>query len=319
MPWQWGPIQLPRISQAPLQLAAPPPDYGPLIRSIRDAQDKAAEEATWDDAVVRKAKLLALGRRAPGKDPDAQDEDERKKALDVLTVIYTEFCDIVGRDEPNPAQRTMDVCEIKATNTLIKRAGTLKNYVAWCKDRGSGAFPLKQEVYEQRLRELAAGKAPTAAQSLCEAVAFMGHLFEMEGASTWATPAAKGIAMRGLKRKRVRVQAPPAPVPIVTRLEEEVVRTANGTEDAVLAPFEAVVGGFMLFLIPRGRGGRTRPERRRNRGSTSTPTATVSLRRRRCLGSTRPATRRRRPACACPWWGWPTASAAWLGPGRGCG
>ena len=141
-----------------------------------------------------------------------------------------------------------DTMEPKSTATLLSLASSWAVYFAWCRKVGRQPEPLEEETVVAYLRA-ASAEAPTRAKKFMEAVGFAGYHLEFKVDQVY-TPRTRGLAMRGLKRKRDTVQKSPFTVAQVTSWEDGVVATAakgGGANKEDIA--RGVLTGFFLWLV----------------------------------------------------------------------
>ena len=140
----------------------------------------------------------------------------------------------------------------KSTNTLLKRACSLKMYSDWFATTGheARAFAMEPIVFAY-VKFLYTDKAPASrAQALREALNFSGGILALDFSDLQKSMRVKGMCCRMLRTRQVARQRAPLTVPMVRALEELLAREAE------LGSRDAVVSASALFaLYARGRIG----------------------------------------------------------------
>ena len=220
--------------------------------STRVEVQRALVEGTPSDTEpVAAAAAPASLRVKAGPPPPSADAAAREKALarwvEIAKIIHPTLA-----KKPGIAGYVADVMEPKATATLGTRAGSWTLFLAWCGRTGAQATPLTEPVVADYLRE-AASAAATRGQKFLEAVAFAGYHLGLDFDHVFSART-RGIANRGLKRKRDTIKKLPFTVETVERWERELVELASDPERVAAelrtkAVAVGVLKGFLLWTI----------------------------------------------------------------------
>ena len=243
MPWD--------MSHVPSGTAAIPTGDRVLTAIPRFKQISNAEACTDKHAEENTVQLTGKGNSAvkvkSGKQPAVADDADRARALARWGRIYREMM------ASGAVKKLVDVdCalsesfESKATGTLLSRASSMTLYVAWASRTGAAAYPISEEVVMDYLR-YAAVAAATRGKKFLESLAFVGYHLELKVDLAY-TPRTRGIALKGLKRKRDTVRRSPLPVAVVMQWEQDIIEAKNGDVDKK-EKVRAVVKGFILWMI----------------------------------------------------------------------
>ena len=191
------------------------------------------------------------GRRRVGDRPDAQDVANRQSAVEKWLLVLLAAKDacplwVTCKGHEGALRKGVEQClELKAAGTAHKRAGSILLYLQWASKAHAQPFPMHEEVCNQYL-EVAVAASATRATSFLEAVAFMTGLFGVHPADDVFTARNRGLAARGAKRKRARVQRTPITAASLQTLEAEV---AKGRPASSLSRQEYIVAGHLLFRV----------------------------------------------------------------------
>ena len=100
----------------------------------------------------------------------------------------------------------------------MKRAGSMTLFADWLTIKQISKWPFPTTDVEAYCR-LAVNKSPSRAQSLLEALSFVDGVFGL-GTSRLISPAARGIAISGLKRRREVTKRKTVPVWVLQEWEK---------------------------------------------------------------------------------------------------
>ena len=136
--------------------------------------------------------------------------------------------------------------EPKSTETVRKRAGSLRMFVGWF---ANSAFfkgcPFDEITVFNYLGYLNSERVPaTRGSTFRETVHWMGALFGFEVEATQKSSRVRGLSIRLLKTRGVLKQRDPLTVAMVTTLEE-IATDADGFQD----DFDIVIAGAALFVL----------------------------------------------------------------------
>ena len=240
LPWEMGPAA-PLPGLPAFRVRGEVPDVGGAS-PLRAAPEPAG-------AVLARPAPAAPGRRASGPPPVVADSADREAALAKWTAILAELasCGAFAKRPSDLALLAKEVLEPKATGTLKSRASALGLYLAWARRAGHPAYPFAEAEVLEYLRECVQAAA-TRGTAFLEAVAFTGHLFQIPVDEAFS-PRARGIACRGLKRKRDVVKREPFPVQLVMAWESLVAAAADAEQLSPERIAKAVFLGFVLWLV----------------------------------------------------------------------
>lgn len=184
-------------------------------------------------------------KKKTGPPPGAQASEDRRHALQKWVRITASACP--GRDCLDE-ESIQDILVNKATGTLHLRANSLLAYEKWARVANAQAYPLSEAVAYDYVRHLSAAKAaPTKASGFRQATAFLGGLFQAEGAFTVVESSrVAGSAQTSYLRKRPTKQSQAFPSAGVAAMETAV---ADVSGSSGFSWEERVFLGFMLFII----------------------------------------------------------------------
>ena len=191
------------------------------------------------------------GRRTQGIAPRAQDERFKEGAVEkwqLLLIKAGEATELWHQCSGNAdaLRKAIGQClELKAASTAQKRAGAVLLYVQWASQSGKAPFPLREATVNAYL-EHASFAAPTRGASFLEALAFAKGLFNLKGVDDVFTARNRGLATRGIQKKRRRVQRTPMTCAALELCEAEI---AKGLEATSLTDQEFVILGLLLFRV----------------------------------------------------------------------
>ena len=191
------------------------------------------------------------GRRQTKDTPAAQDFQKSQRAVDQWQLILTAAGDSsslhkLAHGDPEILRKAIEqTLEVKSPATSSKRAGAWLLYMKWAQGEGVAAFPVTEGGCNCYL-EKAVTLSPTRATSFLEALGFVHGLFQLCNLDELLTPRNKGLAARGGKRKRTRLQRLPLAAASVEVCEAEV---ASGHDQSQLSEQEFIILGFLLFRI----------------------------------------------------------------------
>ena len=169
------------------------------------------------------------------------------KALEVLGgIILKYYFDApsiarVLREEPPPLHTSPSfeaMVFVKKTNTLAKRAASLRLYAAWFETAGFGreAFGTESVVFKYMQHLFADNSPASRAASLREAMNFLSGVLSLDFSDLQASTRVRGMCCRLLRTRQAVRQRAPLSVKMVKALEDLLAReAAAGTVDAVLA------------------------------------------------------------------------------------
>ena len=183
-----------------------------------------------------------------GPPPSESDSHARDLAVAKWAIVLNHLAQTgVLRLPPGESaeQVAREALEPRATSTLAKRAGSILRFIGWAGVHDVVAFPVDAGVARRYLRE-AAEQAASRGESFLEAMAFLGHFFHVDVEEV-LTPRCRGLAFRGLKRKRDTRKARPFPRKILAMFEEKVVH-ARKEEVTGEELTRAVLVGFFTWL-----------------------------------------------------------------------
>ena len=192
-----------------------------------------------------------VGKRTPGPSPKAMDDRAFEAAVDKwhLILVKAGMSSGIGRqcsEDTKLLRQSIAQClELKAAGTAHKRAGAFILYMDWAQKAHAVPFPLQEEVCNQYLLT-AVNASATRASSFLEATLFAKGLFDLDNADEMLTSRNKGLAARGTKRKRARVQRTPYSCSALETIETIV---STGIEHCCLSDQEYILLGFALFRI----------------------------------------------------------------------
>lgn len=228
-----------RIPLPPLPEAASPPA----------AAGKPAPDGKT--TVLANAVINPKGRRREGHKPVAQDTCKEQQAVDKWQLVlvaagaHSSLGKLAKGDAHVLRKAIEQSLELKSPATSSKRAGALLLYLHWATETGVPAFPVDEDVCNKYL-EVAVAASPTRASSFLEALAFAYGMFKLCDLDEILTPRNKGLAARGMKRKRKRVQRIPISAAGVQLCEAEV---AAGLRHSPLTEQEYIILGLLLFRV----------------------------------------------------------------------
>jgi len=191
------------------------------------------------------------GRRMEGKRPATAARDEAEIAIDKWALLLAtagqhSSLGKLAKGEANFLRTAVAQClEAKSPGTSAKRAGALLLFVDWARKSEQAPFPINEEIVNQYLA-VAVGAAPTRAGSFLEALAFAYGLFGLCDLREVLSARNKGLAVRGAKRKRKRVQRIPITAAGVQICEAELALGLDGTH---LTEQEFILLGFFTFRV----------------------------------------------------------------------
>ncbi|CAE7276538.1 unnamed protein product [Symbiodinium sp. CCMP2592] len=154
---------------------------------------------------------------------------QRFKVLILINLLATragkQMTDLVGRcsDEARALQILTDTLAPKSTGTITKRSGALWRYAAFLANRHTPSpFCAGEDELYQYLQRLRGDQCTSTASSLLEALRFAHGMFGLLKVTLAEldSPRVKGAAHSMFVQKKVRVQAPPIPVPVILKLLE---------------------------------------------------------------------------------------------------
>ena len=249
MPWDVAAIQ-------PVACAPRVTFFGPVpdVPAAQRSEGELLEVPSASDDSRRVAALRAAGRRATGIPPGMTDVAERKAALAKWHVILSAAFDagIMHGKKGDLDLLAEEVLECKATATLEARGGSLLLFMAWASRGDEEAFPVREDMVLRCLRH-AQTVAATRGTRFLEALGFFGYLFSVEVDHIF-TPRARGVALKGLKRKADTRKRSAFPVVFVEYLEKAVVEAASALSTGPRGM--DIYRGFLLWTIhSRGRCG----------------------------------------------------------------
>ena len=256
LPWEHGPlafilgagddpIGVPGLQNL-LNEHVPLPPLPEVVASAAAAPVPAESPASEAREVAQ-----PRGRRTAGRGPVAQDAIRTQAAVDkwqlVLTAAgpHSSLGKLADGDELILRTAVEQCLELKSAATSSKRAGAFLLFMRWSQDEGRQAFPIDEAVVNAYL-EVASGASATRASSFLEALAFAFGMFQLCDLDTVLTPRNRGLAARGVKRKRIRVQRLPLSAAAVQVCEAEI---ATGLCHTSLSPQEYILLGFFLFRL----------------------------------------------------------------------
>ena len=152
-------------------------------------------------------------RKSDGLAPVLHDQQVREAAIEkwVMIELAAHRHSQVRADTTPPEQvrqAVTDILEVKQPATMNKRAGAIGLYLSWARRCGYDPFPFTEQKAVEYLGE-AIRESPCRATAFLEAVAFSGGMFGLAGADVALTARTRGLAARGLKRKRPKRQRAP--------------------------------------------------------------------------------------------------------------
>ena len=233
-PLDWGTV-----------LITPPPTPIPAIA-------QPAIEVVNDVAIARRPKRSAA--EADLGDPD----DVQREASLVQWRSLLESCGLTSSlfaqmaDEPELADASFRASfHGKPAATLVKRAGSLLQYVRWAASSGHAPFPLHEPTIFSYLTFLATeGAPPSRGQSFREALGFAKGFIGLGGVdAVLASRRVHGQVLASLDRRREKRQRDVLPVIMVKSLEELVCSSTANVGDKIFAGF------VLLCLHARARVG----------------------------------------------------------------
>ena len=240
-----GPLgRPPLVVQRPLDVPAPVggravlPGYlpsGPAhLRAIKKMKD-----LPWPDLEdSRRQRAVSRWRLLLETDPTAFDTGDSLLAL---------LQDGAGGSELASVLR--DLFASKSTSTLMKRAGSVFQYLSWCSRIACcSSFPITEaQGYDYLCYMRDAGCPATRAAGFVEAVAFLQAMLGLKGASPFlCSQRIRGSAFAQFTGKRALTQKPPLLVTHVLALED-LVRNAESVADRVAS------GYFLMMVYSRAR------------------------------------------------------------------
>ena len=175
---------------------------------------------------------------------------ERRRATEDLVIILTDLAAVSGLAKKmlkNGEALTADslsvnaALEPKSTGTLLKRLSSLRLYRKWCISRGLDGVVIDEELAFEYAAYLTAELTPASrCAAFCEALNFVGSVFEIDVAAVASSKRLAGLATRNLKRKEALRQRDPLTVDMIKLLEAAAVEPP--CVDSVLA-------GSALFCL----------------------------------------------------------------------
>ena len=191
------------------------------------------------------------GKRTLGPAPRAQDLRAKESAVDkwhLLLIKAGEATEIWHQCGGNleALRKAIGQClELKSAGTAQKRAGSMLLYTHWTTTAGYAPFPLYEGTINLYL-EQATMASPTRAASFLEALAFSKGMFNLKGVDDMFTARNRGLATRGIQKKRRRVQRLPLTCAALELCETEV---AKGLDDTCCTDQEYIILGLLLFRV----------------------------------------------------------------------
>ena len=257
LPWEQGPLAFivgdaddpfgvaPPQSRLDAVVQLPPLPEGFVLPAAAAPVAAAASEVAVSVAAQPR------GRRKAGKRPVAQDAAKAQAAVDnwqlVLTAagVRSSLGKLAGGNGLVLRSAIEQCLELKSPATSCKRAGAFLLYMRWAQEKDMLAFPIGEDVVNAYL-VVASGASASRAASFLEALAFSFGMFQLCDLDSVLTPRNRGLAARGTKRKRARVQRLPLSAAAVQLCEAEI---AAGLDHTDLPAQEYVLLGFFLFRI----------------------------------------------------------------------
>ena len=225
---------LPPLLEFPVHPGPVPPE--PRFRSRSPAAVRAPH---------REPPGVGSFKKNGGPPPSAQASEDRRRALQKWVRIVSSACP--GRDCLDE-ESIQDILVNKATGTLHLRANSLLAYEKWARVANAQAYPFSEAVAYDYVRHLSTVKAaPTKASGFRQASAFLGGLFQAEGAfAVVESSRVAGSAQTSYLRKRPTKHSQAFPAAGVAAMEIAVVGVSGSSE---FSWEERVFLGFMLFVI----------------------------------------------------------------------
>ena len=122
----------------------------------------------------------------------------------------------------------------KRSETVRKRAGSLRAYVSWLRSSGHTGAPLAEPaVFDYMAFLIDERAAATRASTTRQMVSFMGGVLGFDTAEATKSSRIRGLAVKLQERRGVFTQKDPLPVRLVRMLEEVVVGEAPDEEIAI--------------------------------------------------------------------------------------